>query len=146
MIEVEKVLNLTGIDLNCVEDAKIIPWRTNSAVKCRFNSAATVRSLLKNSSKLKGTEFYIQQELSVDQRRVRNFAIESGKCIIADDQSLNFSMKSWRYLIIKSGDGVKEFLYESDGTAIVKARHEWVYPATTRKKNIPAPQAGVSQT
>ncbi|CAG7815160.1 unnamed protein product [Allacma fusca] len=148
MIEVEKVLNLAGIDLNRVEDAKIIPWRTNSVVKCRFTSAAVVRSLLRNSSKLKGTEVYIQQELSVDQRRVRNFAIESGKCIIADDQSLNFSINSWRYLIIKSGDGVKEFLYESFlyGAAIVKAKHEWVYPPTTRKKNIPAQQAGVSQT
>ncbi|CAG7728370.1 unnamed protein product [Allacma fusca] len=110
MIEVEKVLNLTGIDVYCVEDAKIIPWRANSAVKCRYTSAAIVRSLLKNSPKLKGTEFYIQQELSVDQRKSRN--------------------------------GVKEFLYESNGATIAKAGHEWVYHPTTRKKNIPAPQAG----
>ncbi|CAG7730818.1 unnamed protein product [Allacma fusca] len=133
---IQGVLSLTGLTAADVEDASTFNLGKEVAIKCKFRNPGLVGRLLKNAYHLKGSNFRVQPDLSPDQRAVRKHLLSFAKDLCTNKPDYSFQMKSWRYLMVKSG--MREMYYESDGVLLAKIPKDAVV-RTKKPDNITAP-------
>ncbi|CAG7711734.1 unnamed protein product [Allacma fusca] len=114
---IDPVISATSIASTQIEKADALPWSGGFAVKVIFRDSASCGTLLRNSFKLKGSNYHVRPDLSPEQRAVKAHLIEF--------------------------DGSGQKFFESDGTKAVRAKKEWI-PAPRVKKTMVTP--GSSQT
>ncbi|CAG7825181.1 unnamed protein product [Allacma fusca] len=124
--ELKQVLELTEIDETSLKKVSFLNLGNLKAIKCIFKQPIYASMMFKNAVKLKGSRYGIQPDFTFHQRTVRKFLSETGKKYVEGKDSI-FQVRSWRYLIVKPKDGGETY-YESDGSKVVVAKKEWIYP------------------